>query len=50
MEDFKFKKMFGQNFINNQNIIDNIVKKAKIKDNSLVIEIGPGAGILTRKL
>ena len=50
MENFKFKKLYGQNFINNKNIINNIVEKAKIKDNSLVIEIGPGAGILTKEL
>ena len=50
MEDFKFKKIYGQNFINNQSIIKNIVRKANIKDNSLVIEIGPGAGILTKEL
>ena len=50
MENFKFKKSFGQNFINNKNIINNIVEKAAIKENSLVIEIGPGAGILTQEL
>ncbi len=50
MEDFRFKKAYGQNFINDENIIDNIVKGADIEENSLVIEIGPGAGILTKKL
>ena len=50
MENFKFKKSFGQNFINNSNIIVNIVKKTNIMNNSLVIEIGPGAGILTKEL
>lgn len=50
MENFKFKKSYGQNFINDYNIINNIVKKSNIQENSLVIEIGPGAGILTREL
>ncbi len=50
MEEFKFKKSFGQNFINDHNIIHNIVEKSNIKENSLVIEIGPGAGILTKEL
>ena len=50
MENFKFKKIYGQNFINDQNIIHNIVKKSDIQENSLVIEIGPGAGILTKEL
>ncbi len=47
---FHLKKMFGQNFIVDENIIDAIVRKADIKDNTLVIEIGPGAGSLTNKL
>ena len=49
-ENFKFKKKFGQNFIIDENIIDSIIKKSDLKDNSLVIEIGPGAGSLTKKL
>lgn len=49
--DFEFKKAFGQNFLNDHNIIENIVKKSNIeKKDSLVIEIGPGAGVLTREL
>ena len=50
MEDFKFKKSFGQNFLKDNNIITNIVKGSNIKPNSLVIEIGPGAGALTKEL
>src|SRR5574344_207741 len=45
-----FKKMFGQNFIIDGNIIDSIVNKANIDRDTLVIEIGPGAGSLTYKL
>ena len=48
--DFKFKKKFGQNFIVDQNVIDKIIEKALIDKNTLVIEIGPGAGSLTYKL
>lgn len=50
MENFKFKKAYGQNFLNDYNIITNIVKGANIKENSLVIEVGPGSGVLTRQL
>ncbi len=50
MKDFKFKKAYGQNFINDNHIIENIVKETQIEPNSLVIEIGPGAGVLTREL
>lgn len=49
-EDFKFKKKFGQNFIVDKNIIDNIIKKSDIDKETLVIEIGPGAGSLTSAL
>ncbi len=47
---FSFKKKFGQNFIIDENIVDNIISKSKIKKNSLVIEVGPGSGSLTYKL
>ena len=45
--DFKFKKKFGQNFIVDKNVIDNIVDKALVDSDTLVVEIGPGAGSLT---
>lgn len=48
--NFNFKKKFGQNFIIDENIILNIVEKSGVDDNTLVIEIGPGAGSLTTKL
>lgn len=44
---FGFKKKFGQNFIIDENVINNIVDKSKIDKETLVIEIGPGAGSLT---
>ena len=50
MENFKFKKSFGQNFLNDKHILENIVKESNIKNNSLVIEIGPGSGALTKYL
>lgn len=48
--NFNFKKKFGQNFIIDENIINSIIDKAKIDEETLVIEIGPGAGSLTDKL
>lgn len=48
--NFLFKKKFGQNFIIDSNIIENIVKKSLIDNKTLVIEIGPGAGALTSEL
>ena len=48
--NFNFKKNFGQNFIVDENIINSIIKKSEIDKDTLVIEIGPGAGSLTYKL
>ena len=43
--NFKFNKSFGQNFIFDKNFLRSIVDDSD--DNSLVLEIGPGAGTLT---
>ncbi len=48
--DFNFKKKFGQNFIADENIINSIVEKSDINSDTLVVEVGPGAGSLTYKL
>lgn len=50
MENFKFKKSLGQNFLKDENIINNIVENANIDNDTLVIEVGPGAGALTTKI
>ncbi|MDV3157237.1 MAG: 16S rRNA (adenine(1518)-N(6)/adenine(1519)-N(6))-dimethyltransferase RsmA [Candidatus Phytoplasma australasiaticum] len=44
-----FKKKYGQNFLNNFNILNLIVESADIV-NKNVIEIGPGQGALTKLL
>ncbi len=46
--DFEFKKSLGQNFLTDKNILQNIVKASNIESNSLVIEVGPGSGNLTK--
>lgn len=48
--DFSFKKKFGQNFLLDQNILNNIVSLANMDGDTLVIEIGVGAGALTKIL
>jgi len=50
LNEFQFKKSFGQNFIKEKNIIEKIINVSNIPDNALIIEIGPGAGSLTEKL
>lgn len=47
---FEFKKKYGQNFLKDDSIPNKIVNVSNIKEDSLVIEIGPGAGSLTSKL
>ncbi|MBD9105053.1 ribosomal RNA small subunit methyltransferase A [bacterium] len=49
-KDFNFKKKYGQNFLRDNSIPRKIVDVSKIPDNTLVIEIGPGAGALTKEL
>ena len=50
LNNFEFKKSFGQNFLHDSNIIDKIVKSAGIDKGTLVIEIGPGAGSLSKQI
>lgn len=50
MPSFKFKKKYGQNFLNDNNIIDKIVNSIKPSESDLIVEIGPGAGALTKNL
>ncbi len=49
-ENFSFKKKYGQNFIIDENIVNNIILKTNLKKDSLIIEVGPGSGSLTYKL
>lgn len=44
------KKQYGQNFLLDENVLNNIVKSANINKGSFVIEIGPGLGFLTNYL
>ena len=48
--NFDFKKKYGHNFIVDKNVIHSIIKKSDIDKETLVIEIGPGAGSLTSEL
>jgi len=50
MDDFKFKKSFGQNFLQDKNVLTRIVDSANICGKSLTIEIGPGSGNLTKEI
>lgn len=43
-------KSLGQNFLVDDNVIDEIIENAQVNENDLVIEIGPGLGVLTNRL
>lgn len=47
---FQFKKQFGQNFISDTNLLKSIVEASGIDENTTVVEIGCGAGTLTRAI
>lgn len=47
--NFRLSKSLGQNFLTDRNIIDEIIQSSGISSNDLVIEIGPGIGVLTRE-
>lgn len=47
---FRFNKRFGQNFITDTNLLTSIVDKAGVEEGDAVLEIGVGAGTLTRAL
>lgn len=44
------KKQLGQNFLKNEEIADKIIKAASLTNQDLVIEVGPGTGMLTERL
>lgn len=46
--NFKFNKKFGQNFIFDKNLLNAIIDDSKITKDDDVLEIGPGAGTLTK--
>ena len=49
-ENHKAKKKYGQNFLNDSNLSDEILDIGNIDEETEVLEIGPGLGFLTEKL
>lgn len=45
---FSFSKSLGQNFLSDERILTRIADDASLKNDDTVLEIGPGAGTLTR--
>lgn len=48
--NIKANKNLGQNFLISEEVVEKIVESANIKEDDLVIEIGPGLGTLTKHL
>lgn len=48
--NIKADKSLGQNFLVNDDVIEKIIETADIKNEDLIIEIGPGLGVLTNRL
>jgi 16S rRNA (adenine1518-N6/adenine1519-N6)-dimethyltransferase len=48
--DLKAKKGLGQHFLINSGVLKNIMRAADLSSEDLVLEIGPGIGVLTHEL
>ena len=46
----KANKDLGQNFLINEEVVENIINSSEISKEDLIIEIGPGLGTLTKEL
>src|SRR3954466_1360761 len=44
------KKKWGQNFLRNRGAVERIVAAVEPRPDELIVEIGPGEGVLTEKL
>lgn len=44
------RKQFGQHWLRSEKALDNIIAAAELCEHDRVLEIGPGTGVLTRKL
>ena len=47
---FAFQKKFGQNFLIDQHVLEKIIRAAGVKEDDMVLEIGPGIGTMTQYL
>jgi 16S rRNA (adenine1518-N6/adenine1519-N6)-dimethyltransferase len=46
-DQFKPKKSLGQHFLTSEGAVDNIIETSNLSKKDLVLEIGPGRGVLT---
>ncbi len=48
--NFNFQKKFGQNFLIDTSVLENIIEESNITSDDCVLEIGPGIGTMTQYL
>ena len=48
--NFAFRKKFGQNFLINAQVLEDILDSAGVSEEDTVLEIGPGIGTMTQYL
>lgn len=46
----RFRKEFGQNFLTNNSVVEDIAEACAGDENTTILEIGPGIGVLTKEL
>lgn len=47
---FKFSKSLGQNFLKDENIVNEIISYSDLNEDDIVIEVGPGIGVMTENI
>ena len=47
---FRPRKQFGQHWLKDEAVLDQIILAAELESSDRVLEIGPGTGVLTTKL
>ena len=50
MGEFKNKHSLGQNFLKDKSVLTKIIDSVDVKEDDLIIEVGPGHGALTKYL
>jgi 16S rRNA (adenine1518-N6/adenine1519-N6)-dimethyltransferase len=50
LKEIKPLKSLGQNFLVNKAVLQQIIKAADLRKDDIVLEIGPGTGVLTKEL
>jgi 16S rRNA (adenine1518-N6/adenine1519-N6)-dimethyltransferase len=48
--NFKPKKYLGQNFLKDKKVLEKIITASNLKKDDIVLEVGPGTGVLTKEL